>query len=222
MLLCDAIFRPREGSLQQPLGVAVVGLFAARQRAGQVWGEPTIGWIDHSWHVRHLIPRTDALARRGDTGEVTASLAEIRRMCAGDPRFVIHPGDPGVGPPVGALRGTSSLALEVARLPWASPVRRGDDGRVIPLYELPIAEATRLEIGRWTRAVAAHVELARGDGELAARARVELLRDDGELQQRARWIGRELAAATGVPVQVLRFVGDELASTAGPRAANAT
>ncbi len=205
MLLCDAIFLPRAATLQDALGAAVVQLFGARQRAGQVWGEPIAGWIEGAWHVRHLLPRTDALAHRGDTAEVTARLAAVRAMCGSDPRSVIHPGDPGIGPRVGPLRGATSLALGVAPLPWASAVIREDDNRVIPVYELPIIETTRIEIGAWSRAVAAHVELSRGSGELADRARRELARDDGELQRTAYRIACELAATTGLPVQVRRL-----------------
>lgn len=92
-----------------------------------------------------------------------------------------------------------SLYLFTHLFDWESPLCRGDNGRPIPLYRIPIPDTDRASISAWQGAYRDYDSIWIGCGPLEIHVYKQMALSDSELSIEGRAICKVIEKATSIP-----------------------
>lgn len=138
---CAGASRKKREDLEYYVG----DFFSMLARNGQVDGEKyNHAWRGEAYHTWFALPRPDLLDPKHHSDWVREAFARVESQLTGPFEWQIL--DDPVRQRFPRLESASFLYLFTHPFEGTSPVRRGDDGKSIPLYLLPVDQEVRQDI----------------------------------------------------------------------------
>lgn len=170
---------------------------AAMFHTGQLCGEYFLTWIEGFLHAHVLLACSQARQPRYHSVWGRNSLAGVIRAFGQTPQWTLIDDD--------AKRRSVSwkrapfLYLFTNAFDWDSPVRRGDNGKAIPVCLLPIPFEQKGDLYHWKSSYFHHDNIWLGCGALEVPSYRQMADAKSELAEEGRDLCREIEQATGVP-----------------------
>ena len=196
MILHNVVFGSANDHPREDQERVIQEYLGALFHAGQACGEYFFTWTDGQLNAHILLAGHNARARRYHSKWGKEALREVVRVFGQEPVWRVIDDD---APKRNTTwRGAPFLFLATHAFDWDSPVCRGDTGRAIPLYTLPIDFNHKQGLHFWQRAYQNHDNFWFGSGALEIPAYKQLALPDSELSLDGRDLCKHIEAATGV------------------------
>ncbi len=196
MILHNVVFGSADNQPREDQERVIQDYLAALLHAGQACGEYFFTWTDSLLNAHILLAGHNAHARRYHSKWGKKKLGEVVRVFGRQPEWTVIDDD---APKRNtSWRGAPFLLMATDDFDWDSPVCRGDTGRAIPFYTLPIDFKHKEELYSWHRAYRDYDSLWLGCGPLEIPVYKQLALPKSELSQEGRDLCERIEAATGV------------------------
>jgi predicted nucleic acid-binding Zn ribbon protein len=198
MLFTEFTFEPKTETNKEELWDAVILLYAALKKNGQVWGDPVMGWVGGGIRLACATPRRDSPDPEHHSGWVDSAFARLTQLCAAPPLGTVL--DDRCGEVSGSLKDAQGLYLFTHAYDSTSPVCGGADGEPVPVYLLPLDHVQRQDLVFWMSEYRALDEVWLASGRLELEAYRELADPDSHFSKRGRALANIVEASTGPPM----------------------
>lgn len=207
MILANVIFgtrRDREREMLEDIAESYLGTLA---QLGHLCGPWFLTWTKGRLNAHVLLAAPAAFETRHHTNRTKKEFKEVTTAFGRSPVWKILDDDAKDRP--STWKGAPFLYLFTDALTWASPVRRGDGGKAVPVFTLPLSEQLKSDLYSWQDRYSDHDNIWIGSGKLEIPAYRQLADPESELAEQGRGICRDIEAATGVPTfyYLMRYWG---------------
>jgi len=209
MILARVCFGSGRGLDKKELTELADSYLHSMCRRGQILGSYYYAWHDGSLNGYTHLAAPDALHTRSYSKWGRQYLEKVREAFGREPEWTIIDDEAPRGAP--RWRTASFLYLFVNTSSDAQPVRRGDDGKPIPSYRLPLPDEEVEYLLRWSENYQEYDSLWLWNTglEIEMRAYREMADPESDLSQSGRDFCRMIEECTGKPTYyyLFRFYG---------------
>ncbi|MHC4444339.1 MAG: DUF2310 family Zn-ribbon-containing protein [Planctomycetota bacterium] len=183
------------------------GYMATLLHSGQACGEYYLTWIKGVLNAHVMLSGRNAFATRYHSAWGKQELKKIAAYFGHKPQWVALDDD--IPSRNTTWRGAPFLYLFTHAFDRTPPVCRGDNGKPIPSYLLPVSSKTRADMYFWSSSYQDHENIWTASGILEIPTYQQLADPQSELSGQGRDICRIVEKATGVPTYyyLMRYWG---------------
>ena len=198
MILAKIQFGNQPGRAKVELEDLADAYVAALVDAGQLGGEYFLTWFQGLFYAHVLMACSQARQARYHSDSGRKRLAEVTEAFGQTPQWILMDDDARKHD-ASWKRAPFLYLFTHAFSNWVSPVRRGDNGKPIPVCLLPVSFEQKEYIYRWECSYFHHDNIWLGCGALEVAAYRQMADPKSDLAETGRDLCREIERATGVP-----------------------
>ena len=186
---------------------AVASYFGSLSRNGQISDDLFYARVGGRCVAHVALARPDAFERQHHSAWGLTHLDRVTAAFSQSPRWTVLEDD--TADAESTWEGAGALVFYTHLLDKGAPVMRGDDGRGVATYLLPISDDERQALQWWAWAYRAHDEIWMGSSALEIPAYKQMAEPDSALSRDGRDLARAIEAATGLPTYyyLIRYWG---------------
>ncbi len=207
MILVNAKFGPRKRKSKEVLEKAITAYLAALFHNGQLCGEYCYTWIEGLLNAHVVAARPDAMNIKHHSQRGIKHLRKVCALFGREPEWTVL--DDEVKKRYPRWQTATFFFLYADALTWEPPIRRGNDGKYIPAYQIPLADEERSALYSWHRSYKMHDALWIESGSLEIPVYKQLASPHSGLSLSGRSICEAIEHATGIPTYyyLMRYWG---------------